>query len=586
MKRKILLSIFSTILTLFIIEGILRLLNLPAELDKNFQRKDLDWTEENVILNSAGYRDDEHDLSRDTETFRIYALGDSYTYGWLVNDYKKTFPKILEENLKKKTNKKIEIINAGSPGFSLGEMVNRFISEGKYYYPDLVILGINDDEANDSKTYRQPADLKLNPLIKNSHIYQFTLGNYFKQISEKVNHEYVLNIYRDPMSEEWKKFSEHILSLQNQASKINAKLAIVLFPHIHPNSPDSPYDYYPYHEKFKSFAAENGIYLFDPLDNFLKFPGKKNLVINPLDPHPTEDMNKIAADYISDNFDIDKYLNSHQEYLPTTHKISIDQVNNKLGNYELIRSVSSGPSDSSGFPWIYFETKNENSIQDFSLKDKKYRQSNFYLDHIQTAKTFTHSGIPGGTIFYHVFSKEEGKLIIPDTIYEYQIVGFTQIFALSKLENGSVVSDYIAPYSIKKEGNNFIINFEPTKKYYIFRVGLTAAIRQTDIDPGGNIENMIETKLLRSTVNEKNSKVEIPIDKKISSWAVFTEEPGKSYPYAFINGKLSKISEVVKQNDKFVLSFPGLLDKGDEIIFPVACEYLLNTDESIDFVVD
>lgn len=583
MKRKILLSIFSTILTLFIIEEILRLLNLPAELDKNFQRKDLDWTEKNVILNSAGYRDDEHDLNKAADSFRIYVLGDSYTYGWLVNDYKKTFPKILEENLKKKTDKKIEIINAGSPGFSLGEMVNRFISEGKFYYPDLIILGINDDEANDSKTYQQPADLKLNPLIKNSHIYQFTLGNYFKQISEKANHEYVLNIYRDPSSEEWKKFSYHILSLQNQASKINAKLAIVLFPHIHPNSPDSPYDFYPYNEKLKSFAAEKGIYLFDPLDEFLKFPGKKNLVINPLDPHPTEDMNKIAADYISDNFDIEKYLNSHQEYQPTTHNISIDQVNNKLGSYELIRSVSSG---SSGFPWIYFETKNENSIQDFSLKDKKYRQSNFYLDHIQTAKTFTHSGIPGATIFFHVFSKEAGKLIIPDTIYGYQIVGFTQIFALSKLENGSVVSDYIAPYSIKKEGNNFIINFKPTKKYYIFRVGLNAAIRQTDINPEGNIENMIETKLLKATVNEKSSKVEILIEKKISSWAVFTEEPGKSSPYAFVDGKLSKISEVVKQNDKLILSFPEQLDKGDEIIFPVASEYLLNTDESIDFVVD
>lgn len=583
MKRKILLSIFSTILTLFVIEGILRILNLPSELDKNFQRKDLDWTEKNVNLNSAGYRDDEHDLNKAADTFRIYALGDSYTYGWLVNDYKKTFPKILEENLQKKTNKKIEIINAGSPGFSLGEMVNRFISEGKYYYPDLVILGINDDEANDSKTYQQPADLKLNPLIKNSHLYQFTLGNYFKQISEKANHEYVLNIYKDPSSQEWKKFSDQILSLQNQVSKINAKLAIVLFPHIHPNSPDSPYDYYPYNEKFKSFTAENGIYLFDPLDNFIKFSDKKSLVINPLDPHPTGDMNKIVADKFSENFDIEQYLSSHQEYKPTTRNISVNQINNKLGEYELIRSVA---SNSSGFPWIYFETKNGNSIQDFSLKDKKYRQSNFYLDHIQTAKTFTHSGIPGATISFHIFSKEEGKLIIPDTIYGYQIIGFTQIFALSKLDNGSVVSDYIAPYSIKKEGDNFIVNFEPTKKYYIFRVGLSTGIRQTDINLEGNIENIIETNLLKVTVNEKTNKVEIPIDKKISSWAVFTEEPGKSYPYAFINDKLSRISDVVKQNDKFILSFSRLLDKGDEIIFPVASEYSLDTDETIDFVVD
>lgn len=553
------------------------------ELNKNFQRRDLDWTEQNVILNSAGYRDNEYDFNDSPDTFRIYALGDSYTYGWLVDDYKKTFPKILEENLRKKTDKKIDIINAGSPGFSLGEMVNRFISEGKYYYPDLVLVGINDDEANFTKTYMQPADHKLNKTIRSLHLYQITLGNYFKTKAEKVNHDYVLNIYRGQNLEEWNKSSEQLLLLKEEANKINAQIGIVLFPHIHPNSPDSEYDYLPYNDKFKSFAQDNGIYLFDPLNDFIKFPDKKRLVINPLDPHPTAEMNTIVADNIYKNIDIDKYLNSHKDYMPNTRDVSINELNHSLGEFSLIRNVS---SSSQGFPWVYFETKNGNSIQDFSLKDKKYRQSNFYLDHLQTAKTFTHSGIPGATIFYHVFPKEEGKIIIPNTIYGYSVVGFTQIFALSKLEDGSIISDYISPYSIKKEGNDLIINFDALKKYYIFRVGLSVAIRQVDINPQGNIENIIETNLVKITVNEKNTKIEVPIDKKVSSYAMFTEEPGKSYPYAFINGKLSKISDLIKQDDKFILSFPGLLEKGDEVIFPFATEYTLNTNESITFVVD
>lgn len=579
---KTLIVLLSVVLSVLLTEATLRFLNLPPQLNKKYQRKDIEWMEKNVVLNSAGYRDKEYPQKRSPDRLRIYTLGDSYTYGWLVDNPEYTYPKILESKLIN-SGKNVEVINAGNPGFSLPEMVNRFLNEGKYYYPDIVIVGINDDEANFSKTYQQPRDAKYNKFLKSLHLYQLTFGNYYRKISENLNHDYVLKIYTDEDSQEWKNFSGQLLKLKEETGKINADLIIVLYPHIHPNQPDQSYDYYPYNEKLKKFAKDNNISLVDPLEDFLNYKEKSQLVINPLDPHPTKEMNEMVADAFLKQFDLNQFMQKHKIFTPESTTISLTKDNLEINEYQLINNIS---SSSEGFPWVYFETKYDKDIQNFPLKDKSSRNSNIYLDSLQTAKSFTHSGIPGATISYHVFSKEDGKLIIPDTVYGYPVVGFTQVFALSILDDGSTVSDYIAPYSIKKDGDKFIISFEYPKKYYIFRVGLSVAVRQVDINPEGNIKNIITTNLFKTTNSGKTNKVEIPIDKKISSWAIFTQEPGKSYPYAFINGKLSRISEVIKQEDKLVLSFTRLLDKGDEIIFPAANEYSLSTDETINFVIN
>lgn len=105
------------------------------------------WSENYVTLNSLGLRDREFDIEKDPGTFRIYALGDSYTFGWLINDSQKSFPKIIEKNLQAVMPDPVEVINGPSPGFTIKEMVKRFKEEGKFLYPDLATVGIND-EAN------------------------------------------------------------------------------------------------------------------------------------------------------------------------------------------------------------------------------------------------------------------------------------------------------------------------------------------------------------------------------------------------------------------------------------------------------
>lgn len=97
----------------------------------------------NVKINSQGLRDYEHDLSKDT--FRLLALGDSYTFGEGV-ELKDTYLSILENILQTKFDQKIEIIKAGIPGYGTEQEIlflKRYIS---IFKPKIVLMGLLPQE--------------------------------------------------------------------------------------------------------------------------------------------------------------------------------------------------------------------------------------------------------------------------------------------------------------------------------------------------------------------------------------------------------------------------------------------------------
>jgi lysophospholipase L1-like esterase len=97
-------------------------------------------------INSEGYRNGAKEFEKKKNTIRIIAIGGSTTFGWLIKDYRETWPTQLEEILNKKFNNKIEVINAGLPGGMSSESLVAFIMKDKYLDPDIVIFhnGGND----------------------------------------------------------------------------------------------------------------------------------------------------------------------------------------------------------------------------------------------------------------------------------------------------------------------------------------------------------------------------------------------------------------------------------------------------------
>lgn len=91
-------------------------------------------------INSLGLRDEEHDLRRRPATFRILALGDSYTEGFQF-DLPRIWPEILEQRLNDRGDGiRYEVINAGRSAMGTGTELLYYRRDGHRYDADLVLL--------------------------------------------------------------------------------------------------------------------------------------------------------------------------------------------------------------------------------------------------------------------------------------------------------------------------------------------------------------------------------------------------------------------------------------------------------------
>jgi len=96
--------------------------------------------------NSLGYRGDEITQPKPAGEFRIVCLGGSTTYTGRVLDYRKSYPYLLEKELKDRGFENVTVVNAGKPGRSSLETMINFQLRVLDLEPDLVIVyhGIND----------------------------------------------------------------------------------------------------------------------------------------------------------------------------------------------------------------------------------------------------------------------------------------------------------------------------------------------------------------------------------------------------------------------------------------------------------
>lgn len=94
-----------------------------------------------VKTNSNGLRDREFSYDKPKDTIRILVLGDSLTFGYGVK-IEKTYPKLLEGKFRSKfLEKKIEVINAGIPGWGTSQERDYLKIEGIKFNPDLILVG-------------------------------------------------------------------------------------------------------------------------------------------------------------------------------------------------------------------------------------------------------------------------------------------------------------------------------------------------------------------------------------------------------------------------------------------------------------
>ena len=96
-----------------------------------------------VRINEKGLRDRQHSYERQNDTERVLVLGDSFAWGYGVEESER-FSQLLEKSLD------VEVINAGVSGYSTDQELLWYRNEGIKYDNDLVILVLAGNDVGDN----------------------------------------------------------------------------------------------------------------------------------------------------------------------------------------------------------------------------------------------------------------------------------------------------------------------------------------------------------------------------------------------------------------------------------------------------
>lgn len=493
---KLILLLSGLMIAITISELLLRVFWNPEYLNNKYKRDDLEWMKNYVVLNNYGYRDENIDILRKEETLRIYSLGDSYTFGWYINNGKKAYPSLLESKFDKTLGEgKVEVINAAQPGFTIEEEYDRYINEGLVLAPDIVTVGIN---IYDLAGREFPPNTKRN-LFSTLRIYELLVNNTIRRKST-LNTENEIKDATKENSQQLIKLKDTLKKFKVTTDQNGSKLVLIIFPNYSPSQPNSEYKNKDFHTQLSKIGSELGIDLIDLFDPFSVVEDKAQLILNPTDPHPSELANEITAEYLTEKIKINPEKKNNQEF--RQHPLL---MNAELNNLKAIVDIN--PREN----WVYFNRQFKLGTEKSFFKDTKDRKTSYMSDYLKTAKAFTHQGWPGAQIEYN-YPSEDKKILISRFLYGLPVVGIHQVTGYYR-QGGNLNSEYILfkDLKINRDESNVYIEIYSLINFDFYRIIVDVGIKQFDIE-GKKIVSLTKTNIAEKALIEKTKKLTLNLN--------------------------------------------------------------------------
>ena len=249
--------------------------------------------------NRQGMRDRHHPIVRETQTYRIALVGDSFTMGdgVAVED---TYAHQLEERLAPH----VEVLNLGVSGFDTRASVERFETVGVLFDPDLVVYGwtLNDLEGEGYRKTEagtwddQPeTSWELGRLFANT--WNAVRDRYFPG-PDSLIHELRENYFRNPPV--WERFTDQLDRLRRVADRAGVCGVVFLHPFLFHLEFGHPF--HEFYDAAEAAAKARGLQTVRSIDRFL---GRRS---RPLwaaanDPHPNAEGHALLADALESGLD-------------------------------------------------------------------------------------------------------------------------------------------------------------------------------------------------------------------------------------------------------------------------------------------
>jgi len=247
-------------------------------------------------INSLGYRDIEHSEEDFINKKTIFVIGDSFIAGHGLKDYEDRFSNLMQVEL----DNEYVVLNIAKNGWNTPEEYGAILSY-PYARPDLIILSyfINDIETAAFKcgikrpVLIYPPSRTIAPLIDNSYFLNYIywrLYRFYNTNFGQIYWNYLKKCYFNNKVFELHK--KELLRLINYTREQNINVISVVFPNLMAIEASKPFT-----SPIVDFFKGNNIDCID-LAEMLSGRDPNDIIINNLDGHPNEKLNREIADIL------------------------------------------------------------------------------------------------------------------------------------------------------------------------------------------------------------------------------------------------------------------------------------------------
>lgn len=268
------------------------------------------WADRHTILNGFGYRDEQFSQEKDPKETRIAVLGDSFTWGYGINNQADRYSDIIQTKLSASCGEpdRIKAYTMALPGRNTRDHLDALRNMSHFNF-DSVILGYYMDDASSEQSvrhfqhcYHKVFGYRRNPVLKsvldNSFFLQYLWVRLYNRF---LNPDYAKTcwdnnyaaLYQDP--EVW---NRHLLELQqllNYTKDKKMNLAVIIFPFMNMIGPNYPAAQPA--QRLTSFFELQDIPVVN-LAPLLSNYSPKQIMVSPRDFHANEFVHRLAAEKI------------------------------------------------------------------------------------------------------------------------------------------------------------------------------------------------------------------------------------------------------------------------------------------------